>query len=363
MKLLVTGATGFVGKYVVAQALLQHYEVRALIRPASDVTQLPWSTHPALEIVRLDLRQRCGLVEALHGVDGVLHLAAVKDGDFSELFAGTVLATENLLDAMAQVQGLRLVALSTFSVYDFSRARAGTLLDEHFPIKRQPEESDIYAETKLVQEDLIRTFAHRYNTPVTLLRPGMIDGREWLWNTCLGARLGDRLWLCIGARARMPLTYVENCAEAILAAVRCEAAIGQTINIVDDDLPTQRTYARALLKRMANPPRRIPINWTLMRLLGHTVWFINSHLLHGQAQLPGLFVPTKLDARFKSFRYSNDRAKHILQWHPRYTLQEALRRSLSEQVLLAVSQPEEVSARAPLIKYRLHTPVSPRHGV
>jgi 2-alkyl-3-oxoalkanoate reductase len=349
MKLLITGATGFVGKYTVAHALRRHYEVKALVRPASDVTQLPWATHSAVEMVRLDLRQKRGIVEALHGVDGVLHLAAVKDGDFFDLFTGTVLATENLLDAMAQVRGVRLVAVSTFSVYDASRKRAGTLLDENFPIRRQPEEHDGYAQTKLMQEDLIRAFADDYKAPITILRPGMIYGRECLWNACLGARLGEQTWLRIGARARMPLTYVENCAEAIVAAVRCEAAIGQTINIVDDNPPTQRAYARAILKRMTAPPRCIPVNCTLMRLLGHTAWFVNSHLFNGQARLPGILVPTKFDSRFKSFRYSNDRAKHILQWRPRYTLEEALARSFSQQDLFAVSPSEESPAPAPLV--------------
>jgi len=336
MKLLITGASGFLGKYIVAAALRQGHQVRAVVRPASDETRLPWHNHPEVELARIDLRQRRGITDALQNVDAVIHLAAVKEGDFYTQFAGTVIATENLLEAMTQTNVRRLIGISTFSVYDYLHRRSGSLLDEDSPIEPNPLQRDEYAQTKLIQEQLFRDFAQQQDGQVTIIRPGMVYGRDCLWNASLGGQMGENLWLRIGAYAKMPLTYVENCADAIVAATEYEEAIGQTINIVDDNLPRQRTYAHELIKRMDSPPRTIPVNWTVMRLIANLAWFVNQFFFQGQARLPGILVPAKLHARFKPLRYSNKRAKEILHWTPKYSLETAIERSCSDVELLDV---------------------------
>lgn len=327
MKLLITGASGFLGRAVVTAALQQGHQVAAMIRPKTDETRLSWHNHAAVELVRLDLRQRHGLAEAVAGCDAVIHLAAVKGGDFYEQFAGTVMATENLLNAMSEANVKRLVAISTFSVYDYLELPQGALLDENAPIEDEPDDRDGYAQTKLIQEKLVREFQKHNSGQVTIIRPGMVYGPDNLWNPCLGAEFGSR-FLRIGSSGRMPLTYVENCAEAIVMAAVKNEAIGQTINIVDDNLPTKRGFAQALLQKDPSPPKVVPVNWGFMRLLAGTAWFVNQKFLQGQARLPGLLVPAKLHGRFRPHRYSNQRAKQLLGWSPRYALDEAIARSL-----------------------------------
>lgn len=339
MILLVTGASGFLGKYVVAEALRRGHKVRAVVRPAGDVTQLPWHNHSSVELVRLDLRRRECLVEAVQGVDAVVHLAAAKAGDFYTQFAGTVIATENLLDAMVKAQVHRLIAISTFSVFDYLNIPAGETITEDSAIEQAPLNRDEYAQTKLIQEEMYREFEREHSGQVTIIRPGMVYGRDNLWNACIGAQLTENLWLKIGGQGTMPLTYVENCAEAIVLAAERDEAIAKTINIVDDDLPTQNTYAKELIARQDAPPRLIPINWGAMRSVADGFWFINQQFLSGRARLPGIFVPAKLYARFKPFRYSNDRAKQILNWTPKYSLQTALDRSCGNSELLQVAEP------------------------
>jgi len=336
MKLLVTGASGFLGQYVVAQALRQGHHVRALVRPSSVQNPLSWSNHPALELVGVDLRQKQGLVEVLDTIDVVIHLAAVKAGDFQSQLEGTVSTTENLLEAMVKANRRRLIGISTFSVFDYLHIHSGDIINEESPIESNPSQRDGYAQTKLMQEQLYRDFAQNQGGQVTILRPGMVYGRDNLWNAHLGAQLGDNLWLRIGNHATIPLTYVENCAEAIVAAAQSDQIIGETINIVDDDLPSQQTYAHQLMKRMDSPPRTIPINWTVMQLVANTAWAINSYLLKGKVKLPGILVPAKLQARFKPLHYSNTRAKHQLNWTPRYSLDTALDRSCNPMELRTV---------------------------
>jgi nucleoside-diphosphate-sugar epimerase len=342
MKVFITGASGFLGQYVVAETLRQGYEVVAMIRSKNKAEKLSWHDHKNVQLVQADLRQKANLSEVLSEVDAVIHLAAVKSGDFYDQFAGTVIATENLLAAMYELSIKRLIAISTFSVYDYLAKPTNTVLDETFPIEDDPLVRDEYAQTKLIQERLYREFEVKQKGQVTILRPGMIYGRDNLWNPCLGAEFGNT-FLRVGG-GKMPLTYVENCAEAVVAALAQPASIGETINIVDDNLPTKQAFSQLLFKKDVNSPKLKSINWTVAKSIADLAWFVNKVFLHGQAKMPGILIPAKMQARFKPFRYSNAKAKRILKWEPRYSLETALDRSLSMEDLLVVSRiPAEVA--------------------
>ncbi|EHC18684.1 NAD-dependent epimerase/dehydratase family protein [Fischerella thermalis] len=337
MKLLVTGASGFLGQYTVAEALRRGFQVRAVVRQTSN-ENLPWCNHPGLELVRVDLQEQKldNIVAALQGVNVVLHIAGTTKGDFATQYASNVVVTENLLKAMVVSGVLRLVAISSFAVFDYLRIKSGETITEDSPIECEPPVRDVYAQTKLMQEEIVRDFEAKYCGKVTILRLGMIYGRGHLWNALVGAKVSDRFWIRIGAKAEMPLVYVENCAEAIVTAAECDAAIGQTLNIVDNDLPTQDVYAQKLAKIIPNSPSTITISWTVMRLMARSICLCNQLLLAGKIQLPHILIPARLHARFKPLHYSNTRAQQVLHWKPKYSLVTALERSCSDAGLLHV---------------------------
>ena len=145
-------------------------------------------------------------------------------------YAGTVVATENLLEAMTRAGGPpRIVAVSSFAVYDYLHARARTLLDEESALEREFPPRDEYSHTKLVQERLIREHAMRQNWDYVILRPGVIYGRDNLWTARLGISANEGRWLRIGWLATLPLSYVENCAEAIVLAAEKPGPLALTI--------------------------------------------------------------------------------------------------------------------------------------
>ena len=338
MKILITGATGFVGRYVTAAALDAGHKVRAVVRPSSSGSSLGHHLDdPALEVARIDLRSKEGLADALDGVDSVIHLAAAKEGDFYVQFAGTVVATENLLAAMNEAGVSQLVGVSTFSVYDYLAMSSGELLTESSPIDRQPERRDEYARTKLIQEQLYRDFAApAANTDrrMVIIRPGMIYGRDNLWHALLGAELGPR-FVKIGSNATLPLTYVENCADALVLAAEGLALEpsplnGEVINLVDDQLPTQAEYIE-LVSSVIDPPPSFAVPWPIMRTLAGLLGRGNDMIVGGKAKFPGIVVPDRLHARFKPLTYSNAKAKRLLDWKPRYDTGEAIRRSVEPQ--------------------------------
>lgn len=331
MKLLVTGSTGFLGQAVVRDALRLGHDVRAAVRPATEVDRVWPERDDKLEIVRIDLRRKQGLADACRGVDAVVHLAAVKMGDFYDQMLGTVVATENLLAAMDEAGCDRLVLCSTFSVYDYMRPRSGRVVDESFPIEPDPDARDEYARTKLIQEQMAREHAEQHGLRLTVVRPGVIYGPDNLLNGWTGQQLGATRWARVGANAQIPLTYVDHCANAHVLAATLDAAVGQTYNVVDDDPPKQKHYIKLLQRKLTPHPKVIPINWTLARTVARCGWLFNKFCLGGKAKVPSILVPCRLHARAKPYRYSNAKLRDELGWAMRHTLEEAVDRSLAAE--------------------------------
>lgn len=331
MKVLVTGAGGFLGRYVVKAAVSSGHDVRALLRPASRHVPAAWQEHPQIEIVRGDLRSPKSIPPILEGVDGVIHLAAAKTGDLYEQFSGTVIATENLLDAMAQTPVDSLVVTSSFSVYEYLKRRQNSRIDETSPLAADRFVRDEYCQTKMEQERIVLEKAEEKNWRCVVLRPGVIYGRDNLWTARLGMQASDRWWIRIGASAALPLTYVENCAEAIVLAAEYEGHERRVVlNVVDNHLPTQKAYLDALQKEMTPCPRMVPIPWWFMRSMARLAWLTNRLFFKGTAKVPGLFVPSRLHARCKPMTYTNEKIVSLLGWTPRFSWQEGIKRSFGE---------------------------------
>ena len=339
-RIFVTGATGFLGRHVVAEAVARGHHVVALVRPSSSTAPLAAAIETGrVTLVVGDLGSP-DLATHLEGCDVLVHLAAVKGGDFLARFAGTVIGTEQVLAAATDAGVTHLVAMSTFSVYDYGARPAGSRFDESFPVIADPVGRDEYAETKLYQDELYAEFGSTTGNHMVVLRPGMIYGRDQLWHPLLGGELGP-IELRVGFTGRPPITYVENTADAVVAAAERlvdpttgSELDGEVINIVDDDLPTQRDYA-SQVAAVSTVPRAIPVPRPAMRALASMAAMINQRAFDGRAKLPSIMLPDQVDARFKPFDYDNSKAKRRLGWSPRFTLSEAIARSVAEVDLVA----------------------------
>lgn len=323
MILFVTGAGGFLGRAVVDAARAAGHDVRALVRDPARWSGPAPDDH--LRLVAGDLRAAGAWTEALDGVDVVVHLAATKAGDLHSQFAGTVVGTERLLAELAERPPTRLVHVSTFSVYDYDRLPVGAVLDEDAALVARPETRDEYCQTKLVQERLVRRFAAAAATEVVVVRPGAVWGPGELWDGGGLMGLGPGRTLVVGPRGALKLTYVTNCAEAIVAAATSPAAAGATLNVVDDDPPTPRRFAAALGAAGLGVPRGIPVPYGIVAGLAALLAALNRRFAGGRAKLPGIVVPAKLAAWAKPLRYPNDRARTVLGWQPRLDLDAAAR--------------------------------------
>lgn len=327
MRALVTGASGYLGRHVVGALLAQGIKVRAMVRPATDLAALGWPS--SVEVFRADLRTSCELRQAFDDVDILLHLAAVISGGEDAQFAGTVGGTERLLDAMAGSACRRLVLCSSFTVYDHSLI--GRTLDEDSSVYRAANvyARDGYTISKWWQERVTRRFAEEHGWDLTVLRPGVIWGRDHSYMAALGEQFG-RHHLVIGPLTRIPLTHVENCADVFALAARDPRARGQTFNVVDGPGERVWTYLSDYMRGSGKPGWRLPVPYWLgigvVRLASITVF-------RRATKLPGTLIPRRFESRFRPFRYENRKLRETLGWTPPLDYRQCLVRTYGPMVL------------------------------
>jgi nucleoside-diphosphate-sugar epimerase len=120
----------------------------------------------------------------------------------------------------------------------------------------------------------------------------------------------------------MPLTYVENCADAIVLAGLTPGIEGEELNIVDDDLPRSREFLRRY-KRGVRRITTIPIPYCVFYLF-NVAW--EKYSVWSGGQLPPVFNHRTCEAYYKGQTFSNQKAKTLLGWRPRLGMNEALDR-------------------------------------
>jgi nucleoside-diphosphate-sugar epimerase len=312
VKLLITGSNGFLGSAFVRRLLERgEADVRALVRPGSNRSKLEpliAKYGDALEIFTGTLNKADDCVAALEGVDVLYHLAASPGGAPADMFLNSVIGTRNLLDAMvASDRKIKLVFCSSFGVYGVAPLRRGAMVDEQAPLEQEPERRDVYSHTKLRQEQLCFEYQKKHGFPMTTLRPGVIYGPG---GGAISARVGLKLFgifLHLGRRTTLPLTFVDNCAEALAVAGTNDAAIGEIFNVVDDDLLSARAYLKKYQKHVSRMPV-VSFPYFATKLMSRAV---EAYSKHSQGQLPAIFTPYKTESMWKGNTFSNEKLKSI----------------------------------------------------
>lgn len=326
MTTLVTGANGFVGSAVVRRLLETGDEtVRCLVRgTAVPAAASDPSLGGRVEVVRGNLLAPETAARAVDGIDAVIHLAASMRGSPADMFLNTVVASRNLLDAVVAAGRPRTVLVSSMGVYGVAGLAPGARVDEATPLEPHPERRDVYSHAKWRQETLFREMAEREEVPLVVLRPGVIFGPG---GAPMSARVGLNLFGCflhLGGGNVLPLTYVDNCADAIVLASRRPEAVGETFNVVDDDPPTSRQYLRAYRRRVRRI-RFVPVPYGALQVLSRAVaWY--HRVSHGQ--LPAVFTPYKTASAWKGTTFDN-RKLTALGWRPLVPMDEGLERTFA----------------------------------
>jgi len=163
MNILITGATGFIGKHL-ARALSEIYSVRCLVRKTSDISDL---RNLNVEMAHGDLLVKDSLESALDGIDLIYHLAGeVYSRKKDDYYKGNILSTNNLLEICKEKGIKRIIYLSSTAVYKPMADKI--LLTE----ESKCEPITFYGKTKLHAEQLIK----QHNVPWVIVRAPVIYG-------------------------------------------------------------------------------------------------------------------------------------------------------------------------------------------
>lgn len=333
-RIFVTGAAGFLGRPLVCELLARGQVVRCLVRRAEAATRLldtvigAGEAHPErLELVFGSLRDEPLDPAWLTGCDAIVHAAGALRAAPSVLVRENVVATRALTDAAVACGIRRFVLVSSLSVYASHLLQSGSVLDETCPIEPVPERRGAYVYSKVVQESVCRDASRNRALPLVIIRPGVIFGPG---RSCLSDRVGLRLgslFALVHPDRRLPYTYVTNCASAVAAAVLTNDLEGQTLNVVDDELPTAGEIVDAC--------QRGGDQLHVVRVPGWAATLLSRLYAQWQAridgQLPSGFVPYITESLYKPIVFSNAEAKARLQWQPRVDLRTGLRMTVEDR--------------------------------
>ncbi|MEO8229220.1 MAG: NAD-dependent epimerase/dehydratase family protein [Chloroflexota bacterium] len=239
MRVLVTGAAGFIGRWVVGELLARGHMVRPIDNlSAGDVTNLAeFSGHPnLLGFEQGDVRDAGACRRWARESDAIAHLAAsisVQDSidDPGTTFENDVVGTFRLLEA-ARERGARFLFMSTCMVYD--RAGANAEISEASPTRP----ASPYAASKLSGEALSLSYGHAYNLPVTVIRPfntygpyqrSVGEGGVVAIFTRRSLR-GEELRIYGDGSQTRDLLYAADCARFVCDALLSDAATGLVLN-------------------------------------------------------------------------------------------------------------------------------------
>ena len=335
MTVLVTGASGFVGRRVVVELLRRGHRTVCFVRSPQRALELDSCIEPALKpaarFVSGELTDGDSCRRALEECETVVHLAARLSGSPSLLFLSTVVGTRALANAAVDHGTRRFVLISTLGVYATGRLPAHSVVDEACAIDPMPHLRDPYTYSKIEQERVAWSGRAERGLPLVVVRPGFVFGPgRTVFSGRVGVRVGP-LTVRIGGTRIVPCTYVDNCASAIAAAVDARGAEGHAFNVVDDQLPTARDMFVAY-RQSVGPVRAVTVPQFAVPTVARAYEWCSCRS-HGQ--FPPVVTRYRSTALWKPLRFSNERAKRVLGWQPSVPFAEALNRTLSATPLAA----------------------------
>ena len=303
-KVLVTGSGGFIASHLVEKLVIEGAEVRAFVRYNSrdDLGMLRIllpDVLSQLEVVRGDLRDAEAVRRAVQGVDTVFHLGALIAIPYSylnprEVIDVNIMGTLNVLMAARDFSVRRVVHTSTSEVYGTAQY---TPIDEAHPLQGQSP----YSASKIGADKIAESFYRSFEIPVVTLRPFNTYGprqstRAVIPTIITQALTRDEVKLGSLEPSR-DFTFVSDTVNGFLQIAEAENVLGEEINLGNDNTIRIGDLAQRIFEIIGKTPKLIA---------------------EDQRIRPGKSEVMKLWA-------SNKKAKELIDWEPRVSLDEGLR--------------------------------------
>ena len=315
-KVLVTGATGFLGKRLAKRLVDEGYPVRALARTLSNVGALK---KLGVEISFGDLGDKSSIAAAVKGADVVVHAAAGTSGTAKDSGTATVQGTRNVLEACRTNRLKKLIYISSCNVYEVAGYTENQVVTEEAQLERFPLRRGHYSAAKLQAEALVTEAMNHDGCPTVVLRPGTLYGPgAEVYTKMMGVSFARRLFVVFGdGESELPLVHVDNAVDAIVECISNSAADGQVFNVVDQDLVTKKMYMERVVKPLY--PRATVI-YCPMSLL-HTLTWLQEKLIAILGRQPFLTV-YRLVSSQKRVRFRASKIEMAIGWRSRISFEQ-----------------------------------------
>ena len=239
MKILVTGADGFIGSHLTERLIKEGFDVRAFVFYNS-FSSWGWldtvsdTIKSKLDVFSGDIRDPYGVKEAMKGCDAVIHLAALIAIPFSYYSPDSYIDTNikgtlNILQAARELKISKVVHTSTSEVY--GTAKFVPITEDH-PLQGQSP----YSASKIAADQIASSFYSSFDLPLITLRPfntfGPRQSARAVIPTIIMQLLTGNKELQLGATSpTRDFNYVSDTVSAFLAVLKSNKGMGEIVNI------------------------------------------------------------------------------------------------------------------------------------
>ncbi|MEG0814976.1 MAG: NAD-dependent 4,6-dehydratase LegB [Mucinivorans sp.] len=256
-KVLVTGADGFIGSHLTEMLLDQGYQVKALsyYNSFNYWGWLDGIKHPHLEVVTGDVRDPHFCKHITQGIDIIFHLAALIAIPYSyvapDSYVDTnVKGTLNICQAAKENNVKRVLVTSTSEVYGTARY---VPIDEKHP--KQPQSP--YSATKIGADAMAMSFYNAFQLPVVIVRPfntyGPRQSARAIIPTIIAQIANGKKEIMLGdLTPTRDFNFVKDTCRGFIELSRCDAAVGQEVNIASNFEISMRDTLTLIAKIMGS---------------------------------------------------------------------------------------------------------------
>lgn len=318
-RVLVTGASGFIGKHLVKRLVKEGYYVRAFVRKLSYINEL----EPlGVEIVFGDIRHLPSFRTAVRGMDIIVHLAAATKGDPSEFEEITVGGTKNLITVAKDQNIQKVIYMGSMSVYEIHSVKKGVVLTEEHTLEQRMKDRGAYSFSKGKAEKIVIGLLNEQRPSWTILRPSMILGPgNDAFFTPIGFSIGNKIRLVIGrGDQKLRLIHVDDVVEAICLCMESEKSGGKIYNIVHHDRINKREYLENYIQPIYGKGLTIYIPYFLI--------YVGTIALESLSKIigrPPFLTRYRLIASQRDVVFDTTRIRKDLGWKPYLSLEQGLR--------------------------------------
>lgn len=312
MDVLVTGATGFVGRHVADELARAGHSVRCLVRASTDPGELVRAGH---RIVRGEMLDQASLAAAAEGADAVVHVAGlIAARSFREMRRVNAEGVARIASESVRVRARRFVLVSSLAAAGPSRnGHAVRESDPERPVSR-------YGLSKLLGERAaVRALGQ--SVPLTVIRPPAVYGPHdrGIHGFFDAAARGVRLRLGTRSR-RVSIVHGEDLARAIVLALTTETAAGRTYFVANGESYEIDDLIARIAAAVGGRPRTVRLPEPLV----HAAGALAEEFARWRGVVP-LFSRDKV-CEFLATGWVCDpsRAALDLGWRPRWSLDEGL---------------------------------------